>query len=194
METFLALLEEYGLLVYALLFAYCSLKSGALPLFAGFAAYKGALDPSIVLILSFAGGYLGDELRFALARRYGEHIFARWTWTQEAIKRARILMARYGILYLFIYRYPKGMRTIGAIPVGLGEMPWRTFTILNAASAALWAGILVGTGYFFGNIVASAADRNWGVVSVALLFVFFVLTYVAWRQVCRSLDDVSQLR
>ena len=44
MEGLLELIQEYGLWVYLLLFAYCALKSGALPLFAGYAAQAGALE------------------------------------------------------------------------------------------------------------------------------------------------------
>lgn len=185
MEQFLALLEEYGLVVYVLVFLYCGLKSGLLPLFAGVAAYGGALDVSVVLAVTFAGGYLGDELRFAVARRYGPSFAARWPRVLEAINRARTLMTRYGALYIFIYRYPKGMRTIGAIPVGFGDMPWPKFTALNAASAALWTSILVLGGYFFGDLIASAAESRWGLFSISLLVGFLVATYVAWRRISR---------
>ncbi|MEQ8441288.1 MAG: DedA family protein [Alphaproteobacteria bacterium] len=187
MENFLALLAEYGPLVYVLLFLYCSLKSGLLPLFAGFAAYEAALDVNLVLVTTFAGGYLGDELRFAIARRYGSKVGARWPRVQEAINRARILMDRYGAWYIFIYRYPKGMRTIGAIPVGIGEMPWAKFTLFNAASAALWTIFLVLGGYLFGDLIASTAESGWGAISIALLLGFLVVTYIAWRRVSRTL-------
>lgn len=45
LEAFLTLISQYGTLVYLLLFAYCALKSGSLPLFGGYAAHTGALDP-----------------------------------------------------------------------------------------------------------------------------------------------------
>ena len=70
MEEFPILLREYGVVIYALLFGYCALKSGWLPLFAGYAAFAGALDLRLVALVVFAGGYLGDELRFAIARAY----------------------------------------------------------------------------------------------------------------------------
>jgi hypothetical protein len=43
METILQIISDYGVLSYAILFLYCALKSGALPLFAGIAAHLGAL-------------------------------------------------------------------------------------------------------------------------------------------------------
>lgn len=185
METILDLLEQYGPWVYGLLFLYCGLKSGALPLFAGYAAYEGALDPWIVAAVTFAGGYLGDEVRFAVARRHGAGFMARKPVLQRAMNRARLLMAHYGAWYIFLYRYPKGMRTIGALPVGLGTMPWGVFSPLNAASAALWTGLLVGGGYAFGDVIATAAKNNWGFVSVLLLAGFIALGFLAWWRINR---------
>lgn len=52
------LIQEYGTWIYILLFAYCMLKSGSLPLFAGYAAQTQALDLSLVLAVTFAGGLL----------------------------------------------------------------------------------------------------------------------------------------
>ncbi|WP_417513631.1 DedA family protein [Minwuia sp.] len=185
MEAFLDLLSQYGPWIYALLFFYCALKSGALPLFGGYAAYAGALDPVAVAVATFAGGYLGDEMRFALARRHGAGVMGRRAFTRKAMHRAQALMAHYGIWYIFLYRYPKGMRTIGALPVGLGEMPWRIFSPVNAASAALWTGLLVGGGYFFGGIIARAVETNWGIFSVGLLVIFVALAALGWWRVNR---------
>lgn len=189
MDQILSLIEEYGTWVYILLFAYCALKSGALPLFAGFAAQAGALDVAIVAIASFAGGYLGDEARFAIARKYGAQMGEGRPKIARLIKSGKQLLDRYGAYYIFIYRYPKGMRTIGALPVGLTDMPWAKFTFLNASSAALWAFILVGAGYVFGDAIEQAVRSGWGAVSVLLLAVFAVATFLLWRRVSSMAKD-----
>ena len=185
METVLDLVRDFGPAVYALLFAYCALKSGALPLLAGYAAQAGALELAPVVAASFAGGYLGDEARFALARRYGDGLFRGRPRLRRALEGGKALMARYGTAYIFLYRYPKGMRTIGALPVGLGDLPWRRFTLLNAASAGLWAALLVGAGYLFGAQLERAVEQGWGAASVALLALFLIAGVVAWIRVNR---------
>jgi membrane protein DedA with SNARE-associated domain len=182
MDTVLSLIDDYGLYVYLLLFGYCALKSGALPLFGGFAAQTGALDLSLVAIATFAGGYLGDEARFLAARRYGTGFLATKPRLAALMKSANTLLDRYGTTYMFLYRYPKGMRTIGALPVGLTNIRWQTFTVLNAASALLWAGLLIGAGYLFGETVEQAVEESWGLWSVGLLVLFLGATaLVCWR-------------
>lgn len=188
MDSFTALLSEYGALVYGVLFVYCALKSGAVPLFAGYAAQTGTLDLSIVVAVTFSGGYLGDEVRFAIARRYGVQFLSRWEWARRAMERAQRLMVRYGTFYIFLYRYPKGMRTIGALPVGLGDIAWARFTVLNAASATLWAGLMISAGYLFGATIERAVADNWGAFSVVLLAAFVILTIIAWRRINRQAE------
>ncbi|MRG70449.1 DedA family protein [Alphaproteobacteria bacterium HT1-32] len=178
-----SLILEYGTLVYILLFAYCALKSGALPLFAGLVAQYGSLDVMIVAAVTLAGGYLGDELRFFVARRYGIGFMLRRERLQRMMARAQLLMQRYGAAYIFLYRYPKGMRTIGALPVGLGDMQWRHFTLLNLTSAALWCLLLVGGGYLFGRSIEQAVASGWGAASILLLIGFLALSWLGWRQV-----------
>lgn len=185
MESLLEIIQEYGVWVYALLFAYCALKSGALPLFAGYAAHAGALELMPVAAAAFAGGYLGDEARFTVARRYGDAWANKWPRVQRAIATAKALVARYGWAYIFLYRYPKGMRTVGALPIGLGAMPWGTFTILNAASAAVWTFALVAVGYAFGAQVENAVETGWGAASLFLLVLMVIGIFYAWRRIQR---------
>ena len=193
MENLLDLIREYGTLIYIILFAYCALKSGSLPLFGGYAAQAGALDIALVVTVTFAGGYLGDELRFAVARRYGTGFLASRPRLRALMVKARLMMDRYGAAYIFLYRYPKGMRTIGALPVGLSDMPWHKFSLLNFASAAVWAGLLVGAGYFFGAAIEEGVANGWGAASFILLALFVGVSIVAWRRlsaVQRSPEEV----
>jgi membrane-associated protein len=185
METILALVRDYGTAVYLLLFAYCALKSGSLPLFAGYAAQTGALDVTTVAAATFAGGYLGDEARFALARRYGHRLSTGRPRIARLIAQGTQLLDRYGLIYLLLYRYPKGMRTIGALPVGLTAMRWQSFTALNAASAALWTVLLVGAGFVFGQTLERAVATNWAAASVVLLVVFAGATAWLWWRASR---------
>ena len=192
MDVLLNLLDEYGLLAYVLLFLYCAMKSGALPLFAGMAAQYGYLDLSLVMLVVFCGGYLGDELRFYWVRRYGEGFIMTRPRLAKLASNAKLLLDRYGLIYMFIYRYPKGMRTIGAIPVALTEIKWIKFTCLNAASAALWTAILSGAGFVFGRTLENLVSQQWGVFSVVLLLVFLALSYLGWRTVNVSSNDNPQ--
>ena len=182
MEDMLDLIQQYGLLVYLLLFGYCALKSGWLPLFAGYAAHTGALDVGYVALAAFMGGYLGDELRFALARTYGTTWLEKPNRLGRLFKTASELANRYGTAYIFLYRYPKGLRTIGALPIGLTSISWPRFSLLNACSAVVWAIVLVGGGFTFGATFDSLGVENLTALSLLFLCVFLFTLYRLWNQ------------
>jgi membrane-associated protein len=174
------LIQGYGSWIYVALFLYCVLKSGSLPLFAGYAVQAQLLELPVVLVATFAGGYLGDEARFFAARRYGISWLTRWPITQKPLAVSNALIERHGVAYIFVYRYPKGMRTIGALPVGLGPMSWGVFTVCNAASALIWTVCLVMVGYLFGKQVEQVALAGWASASAILLVVMIAFIVFAW--------------
>jgi len=102
----------------------------------------------------------------------------------------RALMDRYGAGYIFLYCYPKGMRTIGALPVGLATMPWMRFTALNAASASVWMALLVGGGFLFGAQLDDVMATGRSLVSVAMLALFLFFGWLVVRQQRLLIDRV----
>lgn len=120
-----------------------------------------------------------------MLRRYGVGFLASKPRLSALMDKAKLMLEAYGPAYIYLYRYPKGMRTIGALPVGLTVMKWPVFTALNAASALLWTALLVGEGYFFGGLIEVAVVSGWGAVSVILLLVFGGVSVWAWRRLAR---------
>jgi len=190
MQDIMAWIEVNRFLAYGLVFACCALKSGVFPFFAGMAASSGILDVAAVAMATFLGGYLGDEVRFFIARRYGHKLSIRTPRLQRALKITRALMDKYGAAYMFVYRYPKGMRTIGALPVGLTDIQWFRFTCLNAASAGVWATLLVGAGYLFGAQLADVMENGWSLFSVVLLAAFCIAGWLMIRRLRTAADLV----
>lgn len=102
------------------------------------------------------------------------------------LRHSEQLLKRYGTAYIFLYRYPKGLRTIGSLPVGLTDISWRRFTLLNAASALTWAILLVGVGYAFGEVIEDAVMQGWGAVSIGLLVISVALIWLGFRKAYRE--------
>jgi len=186
MESMLALIGEYGRAVYVVLFLYSSLKNGALPLFAGYAAQQGMLDPVLVALVTGVGAYVGDELRFAVARRYGTALLSGRPRIAVWIRLGEKLLHRYGVLYIFLYRYPLGLRTLGALPLGLTDIKWRRFTVLSAVSATIWSLVLLSLGYVFGGTIERALAEGWAVLPVVLLLAAVLLIWVGIRRVAKK--------
>ena len=67
--------------------------------------------------------------------------------------------------------------------MGLGNIPWRTFTLLNGASALLWTSILVGVGFAFGAQLENAISAGWSTGSVVLLCLMLAAILIAWKRI-----------
>ncbi len=182
MDILESVIRDYGIGIYFVLFGYCFLKSGLLPLFAGYSAQLGWLETSPVILSVLLGGYLGDELRFLLARKYGLGFLIRRPRLHPLLKRAQTMFEKHGALYILLYRYPKGMRTIGALPIGITTTPWAYFTVLNALSTLIWASLLVGGGYLFGATLETYFLSFWKEIAILMLMMFAVWITILWTR------------
>lgn len=141
----------------------------------------GSIRCNLWISIVEAGESAGN-LAPVMARRYGHKLSFKTPRLQRALKTTRALMDKYGAGYIFVYRYPKGMRTIGALPVGLTDIQWFRFTCLNAASAGVWATLLVGSGYLFGAQLADVMENGWSLFSVVLLAAFCIAGWLMIRR------------
>ena len=80
--------------------------------------------------------FVADDFRFALARRYGIEA-ARWPKFYRALEHTRTLDGPPWLAYLFVYRYVLGLRSIGALPVGLSDIKPLKFRWVSGLGAHL---------------------------------------------------------
>ncbi|WP_227711695.1 DedA family protein [Sneathiella sp. P13V-1] len=182
MDVIENIIRDYGVGIYLIIFGYCFLKSGLLPLLAGYGAQLGWLDTPSVISAVILGGYLGDELRFYLSRKYGLSLVNNRPRIKSMFLRAQSMFEKYGALYILLYRYPKGMRTIGALPIGITDIAWAHFTVLNALSTLIWACLLVGGGYLFGAKLETYLLEIWQELAVIMFIAFVIWIVVLWRR------------
>ncbi|GHD68295.1 DedA family protein [Jeongeupia chitinilytica] len=145
---FAHLLAEYG---YLALFIGCLLEGETLLILAGFAAHQGYLSLPLVLLVAFCGGTLGDQLFFLLGHRYGPRLIARFPGYRPAVDRVNALLHRYHSWLIVGIRFMYGLRIVGPVTIGASRLPFWRFAPFNLLGAALWAGLVGGAGYAFGQ-------------------------------------------
>lgn len=185
------LVRAYGPWIYALLFAYTAIKSGYLPVVAGYFASLGDLSLAMVAISAFLGAWLGDEARFWIAHRYADRIRAMPRLTRS-IQVAETAIDRYGAWCIFLHRYAKGLRTLGSIPIGLLGWRWRRFAPLNLCSAALWVAVTVGIGYLAGGAAVAAIGERAGSIGVGILILMLAGSAIAVSLAARNASSAAK--
>lgn len=142
------LLADYG---YLAVFIGCLLEGETILVLAGFAAHQGYLSFPLVLLLALGGGMLGDQVFFFLGRHIGPHLIARFQPWKISAQRMNELLRRYPAGAIIGVRFMYGLRIAGPIVIGTsGLPPWR-FVLYNLLGAAIWATLVAGIGYLFGQ-------------------------------------------
>lgn len=152
-----SLIETYG---YPAVLVGCLLEGETVLMLAGAAAHLGYLKLPLVALVAAAGGFIGDQIWFAVGRRYGPQLFARWPKLARGEKLVHAHLERYGTHAVLFMRFAVGLRT--AIPLALGSstaMSHLRFSLLNAVGAVLWAILLSTAGYVFGAAVTTLFER-----------------------------------
>ncbi|MFZ5512052.1 MAG: DedA family protein [Pseudomonadota bacterium] len=143
-----ALIETHG---YWVLAVGCFLEGETVLVLAGFAASRGYLDPFAVLGVAAAAGFLGDQFYFWLGRRHGPAVLARWPSALRQADRVHRLMERYHAAVIIGVRFAYGLRIAGPILIGTSPVPGVRFALFNALGAMLWAFVVAGIGWVFGE-------------------------------------------
>jgi membrane protein DedA with SNARE-associated domain len=127
------------------------LEGETIVLVGGIAASQGWLEIGWVYAAAVSGSYAGDQAYLVATRLLGR------PWVDKRPKlRARIqpvlrLLEKWGDLYVLIYRFIYGVRTVSAVAIGLTPYPIARFAVLNAVAVTIWALAFCAAGYFLGE-------------------------------------------
>jgi len=143
-----SLIEVHG---YWVLAVGCLLEGETILVLAGFAAHRGYLDPLTVVTIASFCGFLGDQFYFWMGRRHGASVLARWPSLARQTNRVNRLLDRFHAVVIIGVRFAYGLRIAGPVLIGTTTIPWLRFALLNALGAVLWACLVAGIGWAFGE-------------------------------------------
>ncbi len=193
----LAVAHEHGALAYGLLFLIVFAETGlvfmaflpgdSLLFIAGAIAAGGALQ-IVPLILSIAvAAFLGNALNFAIGGWLGHKVYdgsLRWI-DRRSLDRTHAFFERHGGKTLIAARFIPVVRSFAPLVAGASDMQPRRFHLCSIGGAALWAGLMAGGGYLFGNVPV-IRDHLGMVLAVGLAGVFGPLTLMGVARLLRS--------
>jgi membrane-associated protein len=133
-------------------------------------ASQHGLQIALVIAFAAAAAILGDNAGYLIGRKGG-----RWLLLRPgpfARRRARVLevgepfFARHGSKAVFLGRWILGLRTWASWLAGASHMPWRSFSLWNAAGAISWA-TTIGLVAYYGGRSANGTIALFGVAGLA---------------------------
>jgi membrane-associated protein len=176
------LLAQYGVWIYALLFAVVFAETGlvVVPVLPGDSLLFAlgalvALDTSGTLTLPWLSGLLmlaailGNLANYGLGRAFGAHAFSgRYRLVRvEYLHYTQAFFARHGALAIVLARFAPILRTFAPFIAGMGHMPWPRFAGYSVLGGIVWVNVFLWAGYLFGNL--PGVRGNFGMVSLGIV-------------------------
>ncbi|WLI88344.1 VTT domain-containing protein [Massilia sp. R2A-15] len=163
-KTLGLLLSQYGVYIYAVLFAIVFCETGLVVLFffpgdtllfiAGAFCATGEMNYLILLVLLITAAVTGNTLNYWIGEAIGQRVFThdyRWL-NKEALHRTHNFFEKHGGKTIILARFVPVVRTFAPFVAGVSDMTHARFQLYNFTGAALWVVSLVTGGYFFGNL------------------------------------------
>jgi len=177
-----ALIQSYGNWTYLILFTVIFCETGLVvtPFLPGdsllfavgtFSALE-YLDVYKVSALIFIAAVLGDTANYHIGKYLGPKVFHYENsriFKKEYLDKTHNFYEKYGAKTIVIARFAPIVRTFAPFVAGIGKMSYLKFLVYNAAGALLWVVIVVGAGYFFGNI--PVVRKNFTLVIMAIIVI-----------------------
>jgi membrane protein DedA with SNARE-associated domain len=175
---------------YAAVFALVAIETMGIPvpaetalIAAALLAHKGQMDIGTLVLVASAAAILGDNVGFAIGRRYGRRLFlARGPLEEHRHKVLEVgepFFARHGPKAVFLGRWVSGLRIASAWLAGINRMDWPVFVFWNALGGIAWAASVAFSIYLLGSV----AEHALSVVgpAAAALVVVVIGGLLAWR-------------
>jgi membrane protein DedA with SNARE-associated domain len=181
-------LQTHG---YWLLAMGCLLEGETVLVLAGFAAHRGRLDPVAVVSIAAVAGFTGDQIAFWLGRRHGAALLARWPAIGARADRLQRLMLRRDAAVVISLRFAYGLRLAGPVLLGMSPLSAWRFALLNAVGAVLWALLVGGVGWVFGEAAQALLGRAQHIEGLLLLALAVLALAVWWLRRRRAMRPAA---
>jgi membrane-associated protein len=175
---------------YAVVFALLAVETMGIPvpgetalIAAALLAHRHQMDIGTLIVVASAAAIIGDNVGFAIGRRYGRRLFLApgpfEHHRHKLLEYGEPFFARHGPKAVFLGRWVSGLRIASAWLAGINRMRWLTFLFWNALGGIAWATSIALAVYFAGgvaeHVIAVAGPAAAG-VAIVLLVALFVWT------------------
>ncbi|MGE8941747.1 DedA family protein [Leptospira interrogans] len=185
LSSLLELIAQHGDAAYMFMFSYASAHSLLFAMFAGYAAYAGALNVGTLILVCWVGSFFGDVVRFWIGRRYGTRWLSKSTRFQRTLQTVTQLASRHHVWMILLHRYPHGIRGVAGFAYGMTPMPWSSFLVLNAVAAGIWSVAVVMAGYAFGRVSEKVMTQASSSLGLVMLVAFLGLSWMLSKKLER---------
>ena len=196
-----ALLENYGLWIYGILFLIIFCETGLvfMPFLPGdsllfvagaLTATSLSLDIEIMIAVLLTAAILGDTVNYWIGHTFGPRVF-RWEqsrfFNRAAFDKTHAYFEKHGGKTIIIARFLPLMRTFAPFVAGVAHMTYSRFFMFNVVGGVLWIFSLTLAGYWFGNIPIIKDNLMLVILFIiALSLTPMLIAYISHRRTAKA--------
>lgn len=192
----LALVQEYGVWVYAILFLIIFAETGlvvapflpgdSLLFVIGALCGMGSLQIEIAIPLLILAAFMGDNTNYWIGRLLGLRLLNKLgsrVIKHEHLEKTHAFYAKHGGKTVIFARFLPIVRTFAPFVAGVGMMNYRLYVMYSIIGGVTWIGSLTLAGYFFGNIPFIKNNLTFMVLAIVVVsFIPAVTEYLRHRR------------
>ncbi|MDO8926053.1 MAG: DedA family protein [Sideroxyarcus sp.] len=181
----LALVQEYGMWIYAILFAIIFAETGliiapflpgdSLLFVIGALCGMGSLELQIAMPLLILAAFMGDNTNYWVGRLLGLRLLnhaSQKLIKHEHLEKTHAFYDKHGGKTVIFARFLPILRTFAPFVAGIGTMNYRLYVMYSIIGGVSWIGSLTLAGYFFGNI--PVIKDNLTLMILVIIFISFI--------------------
>ena len=184
-----AIIQQYGLWTYAILFLVIFVETGfvvmpflpgdSLLFAAGTFAALGSFKVGWLILALSAAAIIGDTVNYWIGHYVGPKVFSREKarfFKKEHLDRTHAFYEKHGGKTIIIARFVPIIRSFAPFVAGIGRMSYGRFLAFNVIGGVGWVVLLVGAGYFFGNIPFVKKNFSLAILAIILISTVPIVT------------------
>ena len=184
-----AIIQQYGFWTYAILFLVIFVETGfvvmpflpgdSLLFAAGTFAALGSFKVGWLILALSAAAIIGDTVTYWIGHYVGPKVFSREKarfFKKEHLDRTHAFYEKHGGKTIIIARFVPIIRSFAPFVAGIGRMSYGRFIAFNVIGGVGWVVLLVGAGFFFGNIPFVKKNFSLAILAIILISTIPILT------------------
>lgn len=163
-----------------------SLVEGESVIFAaGFLAHEGYLSLTKIILVSFTGTLIADQVLYQVGRYYGGHLLDRFPSLKSKADRVFYLLKRYDTLFILTFRFIYGIRTLSPLIIGASGVSVKRYSFLNFVAALIWSVGSCVAAYYLAHLIMEHLHL-FSKVILGIVFTSLVIGYGIYKWRTRS--------
>jgi Uncharacterized membrane-associated protein len=195
-----ALVDKYGLLIYAILFILIFCETGlvitpflpgdSLLFVAGTLASISTnhMNVHLLVLMLISAAVLGDASNYIIGRFFGTRLFSNPNskiFRQSYLDKTHAFYEKHGGKTIILARFVPIVRTFAPFVAGMGKMSYRHFAHYNIVGGIIWVALITYIGYFLGSLDFVKHNLKFLIVLIVVVSILPAIIEIL-RSKCKS--------